>query len=84
MYQAFETIKGTDDGQIREGGFVCFGSLLTKMQSLQMIHTHEPNDFVVQEAPLPQHVYWDNVGITRHEEQLGRRGRKRRRRSQRL
>lgn len=55
----------------RDGGFVTFTSLTAKNQCVQMIHHEKPFVFQVTDAPLPEHVFWNNVGMSHQEQQMG-------------
>jgi len=58
------------DGTPRDAGFVSFTSLKAKASALQMIHHPKPFCLDVEEAPLPEHIFWSNVGM-RHKTQQG-------------
>lgn len=60
-------LLNTDDGKVRESGFVTFTKLSTKAQCAQIIHHESPYKFLVKDAPLPKDIIWDNVGLS-HEE----------------
>ncbi len=60
-----------DNTEVRESGFVTFTNLTAKTQCAQIIHHHEPYNFLVEPAPLPKDIIWDNVGKTHHEIQVG-------------
>jgi hypothetical protein len=60
-----------EDGLPRDAGFVTFTNLKTTMSALQIIHHHTPFTMQVQEAPLPEDIYWANVGISNKKKQLG-------------
>ncbi len=64
-------LAGSDDGKVRDGGFVTFTTLTAKNQCVQMLHHGTPFTFQVTEAPLPKHIYWNNVGLTHGKQQLG-------------
>ena len=68
---ATNLIRGSDDGKVRDGGFVTFSSLLAKAQCVQMIHHEKPFTFEVMDAPLPKDVYWNNVGQSHKKKQVG-------------
>lgn len=68
---ASNLIAGSDDGKVRDGGFVTFTTLTAKNQCVQMLHHGTPFTFQVTEAPLPKHIYWNNVGLTHGKQQLG-------------
>ena len=62
---------GSNDGQVRDGGFVTFSTLSAKAQCVQMIHHQKPFTFQVSDAPLPKAVFWNNVGMTHRKQQVG-------------
>ena len=64
-------IKGSEDGKVRDGGFVTFNTLSAKNACVQMLHHEEPFTFRVSDAPLPKDVYWNNVGLTHRKHQIG-------------
>ena len=47
---ATNLIRGSDDGKVRDGGFVTFSSLLAKAQCVQMIHHEKPFTFEVMDG----------------------------------
>ena len=63
-------ITGKANGTPRDAGFVSFTSLKAKASALQMIHHPKPFCLDVEEAPLPDHIFWSNVGM-RHKTQQG-------------
>lgn len=67
---AGDLVSGSADGKLRDGGFVTFTTLTAKSTCLQMIHHGTPFVFQVTEAPLPQHIFWNNVGITHQKQQV--------------
>ena len=64
-------ILGPSDGMVLDAGFVSFTNLMSKSQCLQMIHHESPFRFVVERAPLPQDVFWENVGMPHEKQQIG-------------
>ena len=64
-------LLNTDDGKVRESGFVTFTNLSTKAQCAQIIHHEAPYQFLVKDAPLPKDIIWDNVGRSHEEIQAG-------------
>lgn len=68
---ATDLIKGSDDGRVRDGGFVTFASLTAKAQCVQMLHHAKPFTFFVTDAPMPRDIYWNNVGLTHEKQQIG-------------
>ena len=38
---------------------------------LQMIHHESPFQFVVERAPLPKDIFWENVGMPHEKQQVG-------------
>ncbi len=68
---ATSLLWGADDGQVRDGGFVTFSSLAAKAQCVQMIHHQEPFCFQVSDAPLPDEIFWNNVGLSHKAQQIG-------------
>ena len=68
---ATNLIWGAEDGQVRDGGFVTFGSLSAKAQCVQMIHHQTPFTFQVRDAPLPKDIFWNNVGLSHRKQQIG-------------
>eukprot|EP00551_Chaetoceros_affinis_P015053 CAMPEP_0203709506 /NCGR_PEP_ID=MMETSP0091-20130426/62140_1 /ASSEMBLY_ACC=CAM_ASM_001089 /TAXON_ID=426623 /ORGANISM="Chaetoceros affinis, Strain CCMP159" /LENGTH=650 /DNA_ID=CAMNT_0050586571 /DNA_START=87 /DNA_END=2039 /DNA_ORIENTATION=+ len=68
---ATELIRGSEDGKVRDGGFVTFNSLTAKNQCAQMIHHETPFIFQVMDAPLPKDIFWQNVGLPHQTQQIG-------------
>lgn len=68
---ATNLIWGSEDGQVRDGGFVTFSTLSAKASCAQMIHHQVPFSFQVSDAPLPQAIFWNNVGLSHRNQQLG-------------
>lgn len=68
---ATNLIWGAEDGQVRDGGFVTFSSLSAKAQCVQMIHHQTPFTFQVRDAPLPKDIFWNNVGLSHKNQQIG-------------
>lgn len=64
-------ILGPSDGMVLDAGFVTFTNLMSKSQCLQMIHHESPFRFVVERAPLPKDVFWENVGMPHEKQQVG-------------
>ncbi|KAF4660508.1 hypothetical protein FOL47_007137, partial [Perkinsus chesapeaki] len=57
--------------KVRADGFVTFKSLKASMMALQMLHSGTPFKIYAMPAPLPEDVYWDNVGIPHMRQELG-------------
>eukprot|EP00551_Chaetoceros_affinis_P006458 CAMPEP_0203685338 /NCGR_PEP_ID=MMETSP0090-20130426/48496_1 /ASSEMBLY_ACC=CAM_ASM_001088 /TAXON_ID=426623 /ORGANISM="Chaetoceros affinis, Strain CCMP159" /LENGTH=1259 /DNA_ID=CAMNT_0050554529 /DNA_START=115 /DNA_END=3894 /DNA_ORIENTATION=- len=68
---ATNLIRGSDDGRVRDGGFVSFTSLTAKAQCVQMLHHPKPFLFTVADAPAPKQIYWQNVGLPHKSQQIG-------------
>lgn len=69
---AVTTLLGGEDGTSRDAAFVSFSSLKSTMSALQMIHHHQPFVMYTEDAPLPEDIFWSNVGITNKARHLGR------------
>lgn len=69
---AFSLLFGKQDGTPLDAGFVSFSSLKDKAAALQMIHHPVPFTMYVEEAPLPEHIVWPNVGMEHKTQQIGR------------
>lgn len=69
---ALTLISGKQDGTPRDAGFVSFTSLKAKASALQMIHHPKPFCLDVEEAPLPEHIFWGNVGLKHKTQQVGK------------
>mmetsp|Transcript_1346 Transcript_1346/g.2434 ORF Transcript_1346/g.2434 Transcript_1346/m.2434 type:complete len:887 (+) Transcript_1346:264-2924(+) len=67
---ALNLITGSQDGTVRDAGFVTFSSLLVKNQCVQTIHHSTPFTFYTMNAPRPRDVVWGNVGKSHKEQQL--------------
>lgn len=67
---ALNLISGSQDGTVRDAGFVTFSSLLGKNQCVQTIHHSTPFTFYTMNAPRPKDVVWANVGKSHKEQQL--------------
>lgn len=57
--------------QTRSDGFVTFRSLKASMSALQMVHSATPFKLYAMPAPLPDDVFWDNVGVPHMRQELG-------------
>lgn len=68
---ATDLIRGSEDGRVRDGGFVTFTSLTAKVQCVQMMHHETPFTFHVMDAPQPKDIFWNNVGLAHHTQQIG-------------
>ena len=64
-------IRNNEDGKVRDAGFVTFTSLAAKNQCVQMIHHKRPFTFEVKSSPLPDQIYWGNIGLDHKKQQLG-------------
>ena len=64
-------IRNNEDGKVRDAGFVTFTSLAAKNQCVQMIHHQRPFTFEVKSSPLPDQIYWGNIGLDHKKQQLG-------------
>jgi hypothetical protein len=71
LQAATELIQGSQDGKVRDSGFVTFTTLTAKAQCVQMIHHSKPFTFYVTDAPLPKDVVWKNVGLAHKKQQIG-------------
>jgi hypothetical protein len=65
-------VLGSGDGTPLDAGFVVFSKLSTTHAALQMIHHPRPFVMDVQEAPMPEDVYWKNVGMPHKAQQIGK------------
>jgi hypothetical protein len=65
-------VLGAQDGEAREAGFVTFTNLKTAQAALQQIHNETPFVMEVAEAPMPDDIYWVNVGKSHKSLQLGK------------
>jgi len=65
-------VLGSGDGTPLDAGFVVFSKLSTTHAALQMIHHPHPFVMDVQEAPMPEDVYWKNVGMPHKARQMGK------------
>jgi len=68
---AMSLLGGSEDGKLRDGGFVTFSSLLAKNQCIQIIHHATPFTFFTMDAPRPEDIVWSNVGKPHKEQQIG-------------
>ncbi|KAF4683024.1 hypothetical protein FOZ60_009758 [Perkinsus olseni] len=57
--------------KVRADGFVTFRSLKASMSALQMLHSGTPFKICAMPAPLPDDVFWDNVGMPHMRQELG-------------
>lgn len=69
---ALSLLKGKADGTPRDAGFVSFTSLKAKASALQMLHHPKPFCLDVEETPVPDHLFWGNVGMKHKTQQVGR------------
>jgi len=69
---ALSLLTGKQDGTPRDAGFVSFTSLKAKQSAQQMLHHPKPFCLDVLEAPLPDHLFWGNVGMKHKTQQIGR------------
>jgi len=67
----YNLLKGAEEGSARDAGFVSFSRLWCKSQTLQTVHDQTPFTFEVENAPLPNYIYWKNVGLSHKKQQLG-------------
>lgn len=65
-------LLGDEDGTPRESGFVTFTNLHARYAALQMVHHESPFVLKCEEAPVPDDIYWQNVGKTNRDLQVGR------------
>mmetsp|Transcript_10784 Transcript_10784/g.16622 ORF Transcript_10784/g.16622 Transcript_10784/m.16622 type:complete len:874 (+) Transcript_10784:239-2860(+) len=61
-----------EDGAFRESGFVVFKKLSAVHAALQMVHHHTPFTMDCEEAPNPDDIFWQNVGKTHKQLQVGK------------
>ncbi|EER00007.1 hypothetical protein Pmar_PMAR024484, partial [Perkinsus marinus ATCC 50983] len=57
--------------RVLSDGFVTFKSLQFTAKALQMQLYDEPHALCIESAPLPDGVYWSNVGMPHFHQQLG-------------
>ena len=55
----------------RDSGFVSFSTLVSKSQAEEIIHHPKPFKFHVEPAPLPEDIFWKNVGIPHKQCMIG-------------
>jgi len=67
----YDLLKSTEEGSARDAGFVSFSRLCCKAQALQTIHDQTPFTFEVVKAPLPNYIFWKNVGLSHKNQQIG-------------
>ena len=67
---ALTLIRGSEEGKVRDSGFVTFSTLLAKNQCQQMIHHASPFKFFTKSAPKPEDIIWEYVGITHKQQQI--------------
>lgn len=65
-------LAAEEDGAPFTAGFVTFRTLRATQAALQMIQYPEPFAMEVLEAPEPDDIFWNNVGRTHKELQLGK------------
>ena len=63
-------ISGSEDGEVRDAGFVTFSTLLAKNQCQQIIHHSTPFTFYSMTAPRPADILWENVGLPHKKQQI--------------
>ncbi len=68
---ATNLIRGSEDGRVRDGGIVTFTTLSAKACCVQMLHHEKPFTFTVSNVPSPEHIYWQNVGLSHKTQQIG-------------
>lgn len=57
--------------RVRSAGFITFRSLQSTMMALQMLLNDKPFKLCTEPTPLPDDVYWSNVGMPHLHQQLG-------------
>ena len=65
-------VSGSEDGKVRDAGFVTFSTLSAKNQCQQIIHHATPFTFSTMTAPRPEDIVWDNVGASHKQVMIGR------------
>lgn len=69
---AVTIVVGREEGTPREAGFVVFTKLYSVHSALQMVHHRIPNVMKVTEAPVPEEIFWRNVGLPARARRLGK------------
>jgi Late exocytosis, associated with Golgi transport/Calcium-dependent channel, 7TM region, putative phosphate/Cytosolic domain of 10TM putative phosphate transporter len=67
-------LLGSDDNEGRplSVGFVTFTKLSAVTVALQLVHSTVPFEMEVVEAPAPDEILWDNIGLENRDLQVGR------------